>query len=199
MNTQPRGKVTFEFHFRATCGRSWPRMMMLANNMTMSNNEITDQDTCVTLELQDYAWDRAPNNISIAYFSKTERETVMRDGSIVADQSLELVKVLADDILLEPWFWTDHCYYPDYFRGYLEQCPDAPKKIKSQLCWHFPGRFMLLNLPVYSEFWTWYHEQRTTRILKDLVDPTGQIKNNHRGLTNEDRELIKELKDTLYV
>ena len=151
MNTQPRGKINFEFHFRATCGKSWPRMMMLANNMTMSNHEITDQNTCVRLELQDYEWDRAPNNISIAYFSKTERETVVRDGEIIADQSLELVKVLADDILLEPWFWTDHYYYPEYFRGYMKQCPDAPRKVKSQLRWHFPGRFMLLDLPVYSE------------------------------------------------
>ena len=57
----------------------------------------------------------------------------------------------------------------------------------------------LLDLPVYSEFWTWYQGQRTTRILKDLVDPTGQIKNNHRGLTDEDRGLIKDLKDALYV
>lgn len=199
MDTRLRGEIEFEFRFRATQGRSWPRIILLANNMTMGYHDINNQRCSASMVLKDYSWSQGPNNISISYFSKDERDTVVRGGSIVADQSLELISIHADGILLEPWFWTDHCYQPDYFRGFLEKQPDAPRKIKSQLIWHFPGRFTITGLPVWSQFWSWYQSERTSRVIKDLVDPTGQISNNHRGFSDEDRALINDIKETLHV
>jgi hypothetical protein len=144
-------------------------------------------------------FNQAPNNISIGYYNKYESETVLEHGKIVRDQSLELVSVYDDDILLEPWFWTDHYYYPSYFQGYLRANPDAPKTQRSQLVWHFPGRYMIMNVPDSKNFWPGDQEQRTQRVLSTLIDPTGQIRDNHRGVSDEDLQLIKEIKQTLDV
>ena len=194
---RPRGdKITFEFKFNPQPGLTWPRIFILVNNYQINTFEINSKDTSASVTVD---FDRAPNNISIGYFNKYESETVIEDGKIVRDQSLELLSVHADDILLEPWFWTDHYYYPSYFQGYLKSNPDAPKEQRSQLVWHFPGRYMIMNLPNSQDFWSWYQEQRTQRVLSNLVDPTGQIRNNHRGISDEDLQLIKEIKQTLDV
>ena len=58
---------------------------------------------------------------------------------------------------------------------------------------------MIMNLPDSKNFWPWYQEQRTQRVLSTLIDPTGQIRDNHRGVSDEDLQLIKEIKQTLDV
>jgi len=194
---QPRGnKITFEFKFNPRPGKTWPKIFILVNNYQINTFEITSKDTSASVTVD---FSHAPNNISIGYYNKYESETVLEDGEIVRDQSLELLSVYADDILLEPWFWTDHYYYPSYFQGYLKSNPDAPATQRSQLVWHFPGRYMIMNLPNSRDFWAWYQEQRTQRVLSTLVDPTGQIRDNHRAVSEEDLELIKEIKQTLDV
>jgi hypothetical protein len=188
--------VKFTFKFRATQGRTWPSAHILVNNFQIHTQEINNVNTEMSV---DVFMDRGPNNISICFFSKQERETVIEQGNIVADQSLELIAVYADDILLESWFWTDHYYLAQYFRGYKKQFPDAPEQLYSQLIWHFPGRFMITNLPSTADFWDWYQKNRTSRVLKDLVDPTGQLLENFNPLDDEDRALIKEIKEIINV
>jgi hypothetical protein len=194
---QPRGnKITFEFKFNPQPGVTWPKIFILVNNVQIDTFEITRQNPSVSVTVD---FNRSPNNISIGYFNKYESETVVEDGKIVRDQSLELLSVYADDILLEPWFWTEHYYYPSYFQGYLRSNPDALDTQRSQLIWHFPGRYMIKDLPNSRDFWSWYQEQRTQRVLDNLVDPTGQIRDNHRKISDEDLQLIKEIKRTLDV
>ena len=194
---RPRGdKITFEFKFNPQPGVSWPKIFILVNNVQIDTFEITHQRPSASVSVD---FNQVPNNISIGYYNKYESETVLEHGKIVRDQSLELLSVYADDILLEPWFWTDHYYYPSYFQGYLRTNPDAPREQRSQLVWHFPGRYMIMNLPNSKNFWPWYQEQRTQRVLSTLIDPTGQIRDNHRGVSDEDLELIKEIKQTLDV
>jgi hypothetical protein len=112
---------------------------------------------------------------------------------------LELVSIRVDGILLDSWFWTDGVYTPNYFKGYLEQVPNAPKEIVSQLIWHFPGRFTLRNLPRGTKFWDWYQQERTKRLTKDLVDPTGQLKENLNPMDDEARALVQEIKKLINV
>jgi hypothetical protein len=194
---QPRGnKITFEFKFKPRPGKTWPNIFILVNNYQIDTFEITSKDPSASVTVD---FIRAPNNISIGYYNKYESETVVEDGKIVRDQSLELLSVYADDILLEPWFWTDHYYYPSYFQGYLRSNPDAPATQRSQLVWHFPGRYMIMNLPNSRDFWAWYQKERTERVLSTLVDPTGQIRDNHRAVSEEDHQLISEIKKCINV
>lgn len=188
--------VKFTFTFNPTKGLEWPTISILVNNFQIHTQTITPENFTVTVHAYMH---RCPNNISIYYFNKHERETVIKDNQIVADQSLELVSVHADDILLESWFWTEHCYYPQYFVGYKKQAPDAPSTLRSQLIWHFPGRYMIMELPNSDQFWNWYQKTRTEKILSTLVDPTGQLKENHQPIDDEDKKTIQAIKDIINV
>lgn len=188
--------LNFEFEFRATRGVNWPSFSVLVNNFQVSTHTITDRDRTVSVDLY---FDSGVNNINLYYYSKHQYETVVSNGVIVADQTLELVNMRVDGIQLEPWFWTDHYYLPQYFQGYKKQFPDAPERLPSQLIWHFPGRYRMMDLPNSNDFWKWYQQERTQRVLKSLVDPTGQIRANHEPLDSEDQQLIKEIKKLIDV
>jgi hypothetical protein len=194
---QHHGKtVKFEFTFNPVQGLTWPAVNILVNNFQISTNTVSPESPTVAVDVHA---DSGSNNISIVYFNKHERETVMEHGNIVADQSLELLSIRADDILLEPWVWTEHYYLPSYFQGFKRQFPDAPDRLRSQLVWHFPGRYMITGLPDTKQFWNWYQAQRTARVLDELVDPTGQIRSNYDPLDDEDKELIKDIKNLINV
>jgi hypothetical protein len=194
---QHHGKtVKFEFIFKPVQGLTWPAVNILVNNFQISTNTVSPESPTVTVDVHA---DSGSNNISIVYFNKHERETVLEHGNIVADQSLELLSIRADDILLEPWVWTEHYYLPSYFQGFKRQFPDAPDRLRSQLVWHFPGRYMITGLPDTKQFWNWYQAQRTARVLEELIDPTGQIRSNYDPLDNEDKELIKDIKNLINV
>jgi hypothetical protein len=187
--------IEFEITFNATKGINWPCVSVLSNDKPLGSYTVTDEKSTIVFEVNNF--ENLPNNLSIVYFNKNESETIVKNGKIVQDQSLELIKIRADGILLESWFWTDNYYYPNYFEGYLKNVNDAPKKIMSQLHWHFPGKFVITELPNCNNFWQWYKKQRTNRVLAELIDPTGQIKNNYNSITDEDRLLLAELKEIL--
>ena len=188
--------LNFEFEFRATRGINWPNLGILVNNLQISTHTITDSDRTVSIDLY---FDNGANNIDLHYYSKHQYETVMDHGVITADQTLELVNVFVDGIQMEPWFWTDHYYLPQYFPGFKKQNPDASERLPSQLIWHFPGRYRMMHLPDSDDFWAWYQKERTRRVLGVLVDPTGQIRANHQLLDDEDQQLIQEIKKLIDV
>lgn len=189
--------LDFEITFKSQKGNNWPSVNVFYNDLLITTNKVDDINNVVKFTLQQSKTN--DNSLIINYFNKTESETIVKDGKIVTDQSLEIVKIHCDQILIEPWLLTDNYYYPVYFDGYLQHVNDPPVELKSQLVWHFPGKFIIKNLPHHENFWQWYQEQRTIRILENLIDPSGQIRNNHRGLTDEDKKLITEIKELLHV
>jgi len=191
---QSNNILEFQFTFCATKGRTWPCVHFLSNDNKITTAEVIDKPVNVNLNL-----DSNNNNISIDYFNKREWETIIEQGKIVQDQSLELVSVHVDGILLDSWFWTDGVYHPNYFKGFLDQVPDAPTEIKSQLIWHFPGVFVINNVPGGNMFWDWYQQQRTIRIKEGLVDPTGQLNENLNPMDNESKALISKIKQLINV
>lgn len=188
--------LNFEFEFRATCGRTWPSFSILINNFQVSTHTVTDRDRVFSADL---FFDNDRNHVNLNYFNKHERETVVDNNLIVADQTLELLNIRVDGIQMEPWFWTDHYYLPHYFSGFKKQNPNAPETLPSQLIWHFPGRFRMMNLPAGRDFWSWYQSERTRRVLSTLIDPTGQIRSNHDPMSAEDQQLIAEIKKLIDV
>jgi len=188
--------LNFEFEFRATQGRNWPSFAVLINNFQVSTHTVTDQNRVFAVDL---FFNDERNHVNLHYFNKHQSETVTENGVIVADQTLELINIRVDGIQMEPWFWTDHYYLPQYFRGFKEQHPNAPETLPSQLIWHFPGRFRMMDLPASDDFWPWYQTERTKRVLNNLVDPTGQIRANHDPMDQEDQRLIKEIKKLIDV
>lgn len=134
----------------------WPKIQLLVNGQNCGQHEIHNQSE-VDFDIN---LDQPMNIIEIAYINKQQNHTVFDQGQIVQDQLLEICQVRLDNILLDHWFLTQGHYYPHYFEGFLQQCPDANRKIRSQLIWHFPGRFVFESVPSAKDFWLWYRDQR---------------------------------------
>lgn len=191
------GKIEFEISFRPQQGRTWPQISLELNDVQLGDHiELSDDVACCKFAV---AYSRSNQTTIGITYHKNSNETVVEQGNIVSDQSLELLHIRADGILLEPWVWTEHSYYPSYFPGFLAQNPQAPTELRSQLIWHFPGKYIMTGWPPMQDFWSWYQQQRTQRVLQGLVDPTGQISSNHRGMDDNDRRLASEIRDLLNV
>jgi hypothetical protein len=115
----------------------WPIIQVQVNGVDYGTCEIQNT-THANFEID---LDQDQNVIEIHYVNKQQHHTVFDNGAIVQDQSLELKKILINDILLDNWFLTQGHYCPEYFQGFLQQCPDAAKIIRSE------------------HFWFWYRDQ----------------------------------------
>jgi hypothetical protein len=137
------------------------------------------------------------NCLRIDYVNKKEHHTKIVDGIVVADQSLTLQQIRFDDILCDTWMLTDGLYRPRYFPGFLERCPAAAEVLPSQLIWHFPGSFILPELPTEQCFWDWYRDQRYEHMHqyqgKDWHREEKYIgsREMHRDLLDKIKELIR--------
>ena len=150
----------------------WPIIEVQVNGLTCGTCEIKDT-TEANFEID---LNQDQNVIEIHYVNKQQCHTVFDNDMIVQDQSLTLKKILINDILLDTWFLTQGHYCPNYFAGFLQQCPNAARKIQSQLIWHFPGKFVFEPVPAYDQFWFWYRDQRRYVHVKKFDD-----KGNYRN------------------
>jgi hypothetical protein len=171
----------------------WPEISISVNNQVVGTgvvNEYSELDF-------EFELNQVENQVCIHYINKKEHHTVQHNNVIISDQSLTLTGIRVNDILLNNWIITEGYYYPDYFEGFKEQVPDAPKKLHSQLIWHFPGKFALPVLPHKNNFWHWYRNQRrhvhaeTHKGKDDYRDEAyiGSL-NNHQDLINQIKKLI---------
>jgi hypothetical protein len=129
------------------------------------------------------------NCLQIIYH-KTEQETVVENGEIVKDQCLQLDRIWVDDVLMEPWFITEGCYYPAYFPGIAQRFPDWPRQLPSQNIWHFPGYYAIhFDTP----FWPWYGAQRR-KFCKPLhADKDAERWENWSGSHRAHEDLVQEI------
>jgi hypothetical protein len=135
----------------------WPAVRVYVNNRLVVDQTIDQNNTCTF----DADLSQSQNQLRVHYYNKCETHTVANANRVVeSDQYLEITKIHVNDILLGSWMLTEGHYCPDYFAGFLEQVPGAPKKLKSQLIWHFPGNFYFADLPNKENFWFWYRDQR---------------------------------------
>ena len=178
---------------KGTHSVEWPEVELWVNNRLCGKGTV-EEHTELDFEFE---LDRKENFISIHYINKQEHHTVHHNNVIISDQSLTLIGIRFDDILLNNWIITEGYYYPDYFEGFKKQVSDAPKKLHSQLIWHFPGKFELPILPHKNNFWHWYRDQRRyihteTHKGKDDYRDEAYICSltNHQDLINQIKKLI---------
>lgn len=124
------------------------------------------------------------------WYHKIEQETVVENGQIVLDQHLQLHRIWVDDVLMEPWFVTEGCYYPQYFAGIAQKFPDWPRELPSQLIWHFPGCYKIY---LATPFWPWYGTQRR-KFCKPLhTDKDTERWENWSGSHRAHEDLVQEI------
>lgn len=186
--------LKFTLMFCPTHSVEWPSVRIFLNNQLVVDQVIDQKNTCsFVADLL-----KEENQLQLHYHNKCEAHTIINSAGVIdSDQFLELTAVYVNDILLDSWLLTEGCYFPDYFKGFLLQIPDAAVKLKSQLIWHFPGNFYFPILPNNEKFWWWYRNQRrhvhaTTHNGKDDYRDEAYIGslNNHQDLINQIKKLI---------
>lgn len=171
----------------------WPVIEVFVNDRSVGSAEVQELS-----ELDfDISLDQEQNYIRIHYTNKEEHHTVVNNGEIVSDQSVEVLQVRLDDILLDTWFLTEAHYKPDYFTGFQLSNPLAPQQLKSQLIWHFPGTLVLPAVPDEDKFWFWYRDQRRFIHVKHHSDKDGYREENYSGSLDPLTDLIQEIKNVL--
>ena len=180
---------------KGTHSIDWPEIEVSVNNQIVGKDIVTEYS-----ELDfEFELSCTENQISIRYTNKKEHHTIQQNNVIVSDQSLTLVGIRFNDILLSNWMITDGDYYPEYFEGFKNQVPDAPTKLHSQLIWHFPGRFELPTLPYKDNFWRWYQHQNRMIHVRAHDTKTGLFKENFLGSFESYQDLINEIKKIINV
>ena len=179
--------MKFNLELSATIGVTWPKITISVNETTVDCFIINESTKIIEFECADI---NDQNTLTIS-FNKTQDETVISEnGSILQDQSLTLVRMWIDDVLMEPWLLTDGVYYPEYFPGFLDQCPNSPKEIKSQLSWHFPGKYAIRFL---QPFWPWYSKVRRQYSTKSSIDKDKERWENYSGSFESHQDLVNEI------
>lgn len=180
---------------KGTHSVEWPRIEVFVNGKSVGEREVQESS-----ELNfDIDLDQEQNYIRMHYSNKQQHHTVVENGSIVSDQSVELLQVRLDDILLDTWFLTEAHYAPDYFEGFKLQNASAPDQLKSQLIWHFPGNFVFPAVPSESKFWFWYRDQRRFIHIKTYSDKDGYREENYIGSLDPLTDLIQEIKNVINI
>ena len=173
----------------------WPEIEISVNNQVVGTgivNEYSELDF-------EFELNCVENQVCIHYINKKEHHTVQHNNVIISDQSLTLIGIRIDDILLNNWIITEGYYYPDYFEGFKEQVPNASKKLHSQLIWHFSGHFELPTLPYKDNFWRWYQHQNRMIHIRTHDTKTGLFKENYLGSFESYQDLIDEIKKIINV
>ena len=182
---------------KGTKSTEWPRLRILVNELCYGDFEIIDCcEHDVNIELPNVN----TNFIELDYYNKNESHTIVENGQIVCDQSLELVSIRIDDILLDNWFITEGYYCPRYFAGFKQQFPDAPSTVKSQLIWHFPGNFQFAPIPAESQFWFWYRDQRKLVHSAQYITAKDRARDEgYVGSLDLHKELVEEIRRLINV
>lgn len=177
--------MIFSFEFVPTEGMSWPRVTISLNKTQTYSFEIS------STQLLHCDFDILDHNHLDIFYHKTENETVLEHGQIVKDQNVKLNRIWADDVLMEPWFITEGCYFPQYFSGIIEKFPEWPRQLPSQLIWHFPGVY---NIKFDGPFWPWYSSQRKRfSQTQQHTDKDSERWENWSGSDNAHEDLVKEI------
>jgi hypothetical protein len=181
-------QISLEFT-GVSSNRKYPKIEVSVNDLILGDFDIVD-NSFVDVEIPDsILFDT--NSLKVRYVNKTEKDTKVANGKIVEDQFLELHRCWVDNILCEPWFLTESHYYPQYFQGFLDFCPNPEYKIKSQLIWHFPG-YVELFFP--RDFWNWYSFERRKYALKAHTDKDIERWENYTGNFELHKDVIDDIR-----
>ena len=187
--------LKFTCDFNSTFSVEWPKIKIIHNQKVIKTH-VCDKNMC-----EFFIVPQKINLIEIHYFNKTEKHTIVRQGKILSDQSLELKSVYVDDVLLDNWFITNGLYYPEYFKGFLKDHAKQrineplPVKIKSQKIWHFPGKFKFESFS--KNFYDWYFNKMNNYVEINFMDKDPLRVDKFKGSLDPHKDIVDELKKYL--
>lgn len=132
----------------------------------------------------------------IDFYSKTENDTVVDRGHIVADTEFRILNMWCDGIKLENWFKNIAVYKPNYFTGFLQQQPDAPAEITAPYQFNFPGT---ITWQWQDDFWEWYFTQKNNLEVINFLSHEPDRVWKYRGSLDPCQDLVIKIKQILKI
>lgn len=144
-------------------GANWPSVAIQPDAVEIDSSMINDYKKTVS-----YLVVNCKNSIQLDYMSKEATETVVdASGKILHDQTVEIVAVYVDDILLDQQFLFDHSKYtPKYNLSFVEYC--AKNNITLTTEAHSATKFWHNGHWAFDfsdDFWSWYCSKRKNAVL----------------------------------
>lgn len=189
--------MKLEFIFQSTHSVTWPAVGVSVNGTRLFTTEPNAE--AINVIVEDVDFDHGQNFVSIDYYNKEPKHTLIEDGNIVSDQHIKLLDMRIDDILVEPWLWKHGTYYPRYFDGFLEQFPNSPHSVVGDLHWYFPGNYVIGPFPDEDKFWHWYRDQRRQQVLNITNSIDDNREESHLGSLANYQEEIDRIKKIIDV
>lgn len=182
--------MQFDLYFEFTYGNSWPTLEFAT--------DVVESTLSMDEHRQSVLYRVTTDDCKIAFknINKKESDTVIEAGQIVRDQTVKLIKILADDILLDANLIRSHISFrPQYSPGYLSYCQEhniVPQEITREDTLFFNGEWVF---EFEQPFWKWYARCRHLENIKHFGPRELEL---YIGTTSQDhKELLEQLKDQL--
>jgi hypothetical protein len=184
--------MIFNFEFKFTYGNSWPELEFSTDSVkTILFENNLQQLVSYHTEINDCA-------VIFKNINKKESDTVVENGQIIRDQTVQLTKIYADNILLSTDLINRHMRFcPEYLPGYLTYCREnniTPEEIVHSDTLYFNGQWCL---EFKQPFWAWYANCRQQEDAKyfsksKLELYIGKLEPEHAELLEQLKELLKK-------
>jgi hypothetical protein len=175
--------LSFTFLIEAEHGQTPPQVRAGSHNFLLPVGQST-----IDIAVPD------EQSLILDFYSKSESDTVIKDGQIVADTQFKILTAWCDGILLENWFNNITVYRPNYFKGFLQHCPDAPAEIISPYQFNFPGT---ISWSWQDNFWDWYFEKKNSHEVINFIDQDPDRAWKFRGSLDPCEDLVSQIKQVL--
>ena len=187
--------LEFQVTYKPTFCSEWPKIRVL------NNDKVIDDLVCDGDHFTFKLIPEPKNNLKLHWYNKKESHTECIDGKIVADQTFEFTNLRIDNIQVESWMMTDGCYYPAYFKGFIDSHQRSrvntslPEKLDSQLIWHFPGVFEFATFT--DPFWDWYFDVKQEREVIKFLEKDPDKTHKFRGSLDLCEDITSKIKELL--
>jgi hypothetical protein len=175
--------LTFTLQTQSQHGRTGPRIRVGSTDTLLPAGQST-----VDFVMEDL------NSLVVDFYSKTEQDTVIEHGCIVADTEFRISDMWCDGIKLEPWFRNSAVYRPRYFDGFLQHQPNAPTEIIAPYQFNFPGT---ITWSWTDQFWEWYFAQKNQLEVINFLDKDPDRVWKFRGSLDPCDDLVTNIKQAL--
>lgn len=142
-----------KFYFKATECNGWPNARIIVDNDILQDFTVDDINTSASIDIDYLDGDHI---LEIERYGKTNNNIVLKDGEILQDQSIELVSIHYNNIILPDYF-----LYHGVFHWNNQAYP-------STVHWGPNGRWVW---PFSMPFVTWAIDSLGDRGHLDLITP----------------------------
>lgn len=187
--------TTLEIHFKAWKFRKWPRVKIFVDGDLLEEKLLDSSDASLSIpfDLID-----GEHILEVEHFGKTSKDTMVKDGEIVADTNFLINKIIVNSYEL-PSTLIRHCEFVADWTHHIK--PEGMPDVFKQSCLIGPNGVWKLAFATPVDEWIIDQRRIQNSISKNTItyesyEPSPHSYIDYR-LTDEDRQLIRDIKNLI--